>query len=168
MNKERATWRIWPILIVAMALQTTWLAHKQLLGIHVDLPLLTVVSVALLLGWETGALYGLAAGVLTGYCADWNVGSLAFSRAVVGGVLGFAELHFSRENPLAPSLCAAGAVLLANVVLLIMAPLDHPVMWWVQQTPISMAIHMVLIWPVYAVVDHLVLLPARSMFAGTR
>src|SRR5215210_1560367 len=116
---DQPTWRIWVVLVVAVALQTTWLARWEPFGTHIDLPLLTVLSVAMLLGWETGAAYGLAVGLLTGYAAAFHVGSFAFSRAVVGGVFGFVDRRLSHESPLVPPLCAALAVVVANSVFLL-------------------------------------------------
>ncbi|MBV9469249.1 MAG: hypothetical protein JO316_11670 [Abitibacteriaceae bacterium] len=168
MVQERATWRAWLILIVVIALQTTWLSRLILFGVHLDLPLLSVISVSLSLGWETGVAYGLVAGLLTGYCSDAYVGSFAFSRAVVGGVLGVLNTHFARDNPLVPPLCAMGGVLLANVIFLIMCPTEFSVSWWVGNTINSMFLHMLFIWPVHFVIGHLVLLPERSMFASNR
>lgn len=163
--QERATWRIWPALILALAVQTTWLARWQPLGIHIDLPLLMVVSVALLLGWEIGLVFGLVAGALTGYCAAFNLGSFAFSRTLVGGVLGLLETRMSRDNPLAPPLCAAGAILLANFVFFLMSPTDFTFGWWVRQTLAGALLHALLIWPLHAVVARWVLPPARMMFS---
>lgn len=168
MTQERIPWRIWLVLIVVMALQTTWLARWQLFGAHLDLPLLSVVSTALWLGWETGMAYGLAAGLLMGFCADAYVGSFAFSRAVVGGAFGLMSSHFSRDNPLVPPLCAMGAVLMANLIFWIMSPTEFSVGWWAQHTASSMALHMLLIWPVHFVIGRLVLRPERSMFAPNR
>ena len=53
--QEQPTGKIWAALFVALVLQTTVFAHVTPFGAHVDLPLLTVVSVGLLLGWEWGA-----------------------------------------------------------------------------------------------------------------
>lgn len=168
MTQERVTWRIWLILIVVMALQTTWCARCEFYGAHLDLALLSVISVALWLGVETGLAYGLVAGLLTGFCADAYVGSFAFSRAVVGGAFGTLSSHFSRDNPLVPPLCAAGGVLLANLVFWIMAPTEFPALWWARHTAAGMALHMVVIWPVHFVIGRLVLRPERSMFAPNR
>jgi rod shape-determining protein MreD len=161
---DQPIWRIWIVLVAAVALQTTWLARWEPFGTHIDLPLLTVVSVALLLGWETGAAYGLAAGLLTGYFVGTNLGSWALSRMVAGGVFGLSSKGFSRDNPLAPPLCAAGAVLLANLVFLVMSPTDFPVSWWVYHTLVTMGIHAILIWPLHWLIHRFMLPPTRLMF----
>ncbi|HEX8833094.1 MAG TPA: hypothetical protein VF719_02775, partial [Abditibacteriaceae bacterium] len=96
MTPELPSWRIWLMLPFVLALHTTWLAHWQPWGARVDLPLLTVVSVSLLLGWEFGAGYGVVAGLFTGFFAATNLGSFALSRMVAGGVLGLFDKGFSR------------------------------------------------------------------------
>jgi len=154
--QERPTWRIWIVLYLAMAVQTTWFAHWRPFGAHIDLPLMTTISVGLLLGWEMGATYGLIAGLLMGYYTDFNVGSFAVSRAVVGGVCGLFESRFSRDNPFAPPLCAIGGVVLSNLVFLVMSPTEFPVVWWVQHTIAPALMQALLIWPLHAVISYLV------------
>jgi len=162
--QERPVWRIWIVLYVAMALQTTWLADWRPFGARADLPLLTTVSTALLLGWEMGAIYGLLAGFLTGCFADYNVGSFAFSRAVVGGVFGGFDKGFSRDNPLAPPLCAIGAIVLANLIFWIMSPGDFTLRVWAQSTLTSAALNALLMWPLHWLLERFVLPPTRMMF----
>lgn len=162
--QERATWRIWVALLFAVALQTTWLARWRLFGAHVDLPLMTVISVALLAGWEIGALYGLVAGLLTGYVVGANVGAFALSRLVVGGTLGALEHRFSHDNPFAPPLCAAGAVVASSMILLVMSPTDFSLAWWTRHTLVSVCSHALLILPVHWLMARFVLPPARTMF----
>jgi rod shape-determining protein MreD len=163
--EERPTWRIWIILYVVLAVQTTWLADWRPFGARADLPLLTTVSIALLLGWELGAIYGLFAGFLTGCFADYNVGSFAFSRALVGGLFGVFDKGFSRENPLAPPLCAGGAVLLANLIFWIMSPADFTLAAWANRTLADGLLNALLIWPLHWLVARFVLPPTRMMFA---
>jgi len=163
--KERATWRIWIVLIVAFAVQTTWLAPLRPLGTWIDVGLLTTVSIALLLGFQVGAIYGLAAGLLTGYGTAFNVGSFIVSRAVVGAVFGSFETRFSGDNPLAPPICAACAVVLANLVFALMSPTTFPFDWWWQQTLRGVVVHSLLIVPLHPLLARLLLPPTRSMFA---
>ncbi len=151
-------------LLLAVALQTTWLARWRLFGAHVDLPLMTVISVALLAGWEIGALYGLIAGLLTGYIVGAHVGAFALSRLVVGGTLGALEHRFSHDNPFAPPLCAAGAVAASSLILLVMSPTDFSLAWWARHTLVSVGSHALLILPVHWLMARFVLPPARTMF----
>jgi len=162
--QEQSTWRIWLLLLAALALQTTWLARLTFWDVHLDLPLLTTVSVALLTGWRLGAAYGMIAGLSLGICAGTNVGSFALSTMIAGGVLGFFDKGFSRDNPLAPPLCAAGTVVLANLVFFLMSPTDFSFAWWLHQTVVRAALHALLIWPLHLVIVRWVLPPKRRMF----
>ena len=157
------TWRIWPLLWLLLVLQTTIFARVAPFGVHIDLVLLAVVSVSLLLGMETGAIFGLAAGVLTGYCAGVSLGSFAISRLLIGGGLGFFDKRFSRDNPLAPPLCAAAATLIANAVFGVLSPGEFTFNWWLNHTLIATAWHAILIWPIYALFSHFV--PPPRAFA---
>jgi LytS/YehU family sensor histidine kinase len=162
---EERAWRVWLLLPLAVALQTTWLARWQPLGAHVDLPLLTVVSAALVLGARGGAAYGLAAGLLTATFAAVNPGSFALSRLVVGALCGLFDRGFSHDNPLAPPLCAAGATLLASLIFLFMSPAAFSAAWWLGQTLTAMLLHAVLIWPVQWLVTRLVVPPPRPLLS---
>jgi rod shape-determining protein MreD len=147
--QEQPIGRIWMALLIALVLQTTVFAHFAPFGARVDLPLLTVVSVALLLGWEWGVGFGLVAGLLSGMYVATSLGSFALSRMVAGGVIGLFDKGFSRDNPLAPPLCAAGATFGANFLFLIMAPTEFPLAWWLGKTAGAMAVNALLIWPVH-------------------
>jgi hypothetical protein len=160
MNSQ-PTWRIWPMLWLLLVLQTTLFARFAPFGVHIDFALLGVISVSLLLGMETGAIFGLAAGVLTGYCAGVSLGSFTLSRLVVGAGFGLFDRQFSRDNPLAPPLCAAGATVLANALFALLSPAGFGFGWWLQHTLISAALHAIFIWPVYALFARL-LPPPRA------
>jgi rod shape-determining protein MreD len=164
MAQEYPIWRIWLMLIFATTLQTTWLARVQPGGAHIDLLLLTTVSVGIILGWEYGAGYGLAAGLLTGFLAGTNVGSFAISRMIAGGSFGFFDKSFSGDNPMAPPLCAIGAVVLSNFIFLMMSPLDFSLMWWLQQTVARSISHAILIWPLHFLISRYILPPTRRRF----
>jgi LytS/YehU family sensor histidine kinase len=164
MKQEFPTWRIWLLLLLATALQTTWFSGLQPGGSHVDLPLLTCTSISLLLGGGMGAAYGLGAGLAAGFCAGTNVGSFALSRLVAGGLFGLFDHGFSRDSALAPPLCAAGAVVLSNLVFLVMSPLDFTLVWWLAHTAARALSHAVLIWPVHLFIQRIVLPPSRRMF----
>lgn len=171
---QRPVWRVWVVLWLAAALQTTLVAHWRPFGSHIDLPLLTVVSVALLLGWEMGAAYGLCAGLLTGYFAAFNPGSFVFSRGVAGAVFGTFNQRFSRDNPLAPSLCAAGAWLTSSLIFWIMSPADFiywgttetgfSLFWLMQRALTAMLVHAVLILPVHWLFTNFILPPQRTQY----
>ena len=119
------------ILYLAFAIQTTWLADgfTWAAGARLDLPLIVVISSGLLCGWREGAVLGLAAGWLSGVVASYNLGSFMVSRLIVGGVSGAFDRRFSRDNPLAPSLCMAGGTLLAHLIFGVMSPSDLAQPW---------------------------------------
>ena len=161
---ELPTWRIWPVLLIAFALQTSWLARVQIGGAHLDLPLLVVISVALILGWRWGSVVGLAAGLVTGYVVAKNPGSFAFSRLFVGAILGLADRSAASDNPLAPPILAALGTLLADGLVWLMAPTDFSVSWWLHHTPIRMALHALLIWPLHWVLSRWLKPSSKLMF----
>jgi rod shape-determining protein MreD len=161
MRYDQPTWRIWILLWGLLVLQTTWFGRVELFGAHLDLPLLATVSVALLLGSETGACFGLVAGVLTGYIAGASLGSFALSRLIVGGAFGFFDRRFSRDNPLAPPLCAAAATVLSAIVFVAFSP-DSFSTDYLRRTLIEMLLNSIFIWPVYLAVNRLVP-PARAI-----
>lgn len=124
-------WRIAILLWLAFVLQTTWFAQPfaTLGGARLDLPLVVVISVGLLWGARIGLLCGLVAGLLSGVVTSYNLGSLAISRLVVGGVCGTFDRRFSHDNPLAVPLCMAGGTLLAHVLFGLMSPADFAQPW---------------------------------------
>ena len=160
--QQQPIWRLWFFLWAILVVQTTWLARVELFGAHLDLPLLATVAVALLLGAETGAAFGLTAGVLTGFIAGASLGSFAFSRLIVGSAFGFFDRRFSSDNPLAPPLCAAGATLLSSVVFLALSPDNFSLEAWPRRVLIEMGLNALFVWPVYLAVNRLVP-PARAM-----
>ena len=163
MQASPPLWRIWPILWLLLVLQTTIFARFDIFGVHVDVVLLAVVSVALLYGMETGGLFGLVAGVLTGYCAGVSIGSFVVSRLVIGTGFGLFDRRFSNDNPLAAPVCAAVATLIAQVIFGVLSPGEYGLEMWLRQTAISAVAHAVFIWPVYWVFMRLI--PTPRAFA---
>lgn len=143
------TWRIWLLLCVLLVLQTTVFARISPFGVHLDLALMAVVSVALLFGVETGAVFGLIAGAFTGYASGVGMGAFVLSRLLIGIGFGNFNRHFSRDNPLALPLCAALATVGAHMTFGIFSPGEFSFEWWMQQTLTAAAVHMFLIWPVH-------------------
>lgn len=154
--QDQPTWRIWPLLWVLLVLQTTLFARISPLDVHIDLVLLAVVCVALQFGTQTGAIFGLVAGILTGYCAGVSLGSFALSRLAVGAGFGMFDQRFSRDNPLAPPLCAAAATVAANVLFGLLSPGEFTFAWWLRHTLVAAAAHAILVWPVYALFARLI------------
>lgn len=159
-NRPSPTWRAWLVLWVAVALQTTWLAHLNILGAHLDLPLLCVVSSAMLLGARQGVVFGFVAGLLSGYSAGVSLGSFVISHMAAGGLCGLFDRRFSVDNPLAPPICAAAATLLSHLIFGLMSPTSFQFLSWMNVALLSAALHAILIWPFFAFMQMLV--PARS------
>ena len=162
MPQEQPTWRIWFLLWALLVLQTTWFSGIEIFGAHLDLPLLATVSVALLLGSETGAVFGLVAGVLTGFIAGSSLGSFALSRLVPGAAFGFFDRRFSLDNPIAPPLCAAGATILSNIIFVALSPENFVAGEWGRRVFAEIILNAIFIWPVYLAVNKLVP-PARTI-----
>lgn len=159
-NRPSPAWRAWLVLWIAVALQSTWLAHFHLFGARLDLPLLCVVSAAMLLGARQGVVFGFSAGLLCGYTVGVSLGSFVISRMAAGGLCGLFDRRFSVNNPLAPPLCAAVATLLSHLIFGLMSPASFQFVSWMNATLLSAALHAVLIWPFFAFMQMLV--PARS------
>jgi rod shape-determining protein MreD len=152
------------LLLAVTALQTTWLARFTLWDVHIHLPLLTIVSVALLLGPRSGTIYGFFTGLVMGVFTGSNIGSFILSRMAVGGIFGYFERAFSRDNILAPPLCAIGAIVISNLIFFILSPTQFPIVWWLRQTAIAVPLHAIAIWPVHWLIGHFVAPPQRTMF----
>lgn len=161
---DAPTWRIWPLLLLSFALQTTWLARAQVWGVHLDLPLLIVLCVSLTLDWRTGMVFGLASGLVSGYLLAKNPGAFALSGLITGAVVGLTNGGAWRDNPLMPPLLAAGGTLLADLIVLLMAPTDFPISWWLHHTPIRMMMSALLIWPIYSIFNRWLKPPSKLMF----
>ncbi|MEO6908498.1 MAG: rod shape-determining protein MreD [Abditibacteriaceae bacterium] len=159
-SRSSPSWRAWLVLWVAVALQTTWLAHFSISGAHLDLPLLCVVSSAMLLGARQGVVFGFVAGLLSGYTAGISLGSFVISRMAAGGLCGLFDRRFSVDNPLAPPICAAVATLLSHLIFGLMSPASFVFVSWMSDSLLSAALHAVLIWPFFAFMQMLV--PARN------
>ncbi len=123
--------RLFFLLYLALVVQTTWLANglAWLGGARLDLPLVVVISSALLGGWRLGAMLGLAAGWFCGVAADYNLGSFMVSRMVVGAVSGAFDRRLSPDNPLLTPFCMAGGTVLAHLMFGLMSPADFAQPW---------------------------------------
>ena len=165
MQQESHFWRAIPVLLLAVALQTTWLARFEPLGVHLDLPFLVALSVALLGGVQRGAWAGFFAGLLMSVYAPWHPGSMVVSHAVSGGVMGLFQRRFSADNPLAAPLCALAGTLLAELVFMVMSPADFPLLWWVRHAVLTAFLHAMAIWPLHWLMSRLIAPPSRMMFA---
>ena len=77
--------------VTAVLLQGTVLARLALPGAAPDLVLVVVVAIALVEGSRSGLLTGFGAGLLSDLSSDVELGRLALTYAVVGGLAGLLE-----------------------------------------------------------------------------
>jgi len=95
-----------PLLIVAVLLQSTVVTHIVVWGIFPDLPLLIVVSWALLRGARQGVVWGFIAGVALDVFSGAPFGAGTLSLIAAGFLAGMAEPAVFRSH-LALPLAAA-------------------------------------------------------------
>lgn len=160
-------WRIVPLLIIAHAVQTTWLSGPMWGWVRPDLPFLIALAAGLLGGTQIGAVTGIAAGLLTGLGAAWHVGSFLVSRALPPALLGALVGRFSVFHPVAPPLCAFAATLLCDGFFMLMSPSEFPFSWWGRHALASATAHAMLMWPVFFLVARLVRSEQRALFSSS-
>ncbi|MBW3635413.1 MAG: hypothetical protein KY445_02970 [Armatimonadetes bacterium] len=159
-------WRLAPLLIVAHALQTTWLSGPLGGWVRPDLPFLVALAGGLLGGFEIGAIAGVGAGLLSGLGAAWHAGSFLVSRAVPPALLGAVAARFSVFHPFAPPFCAFAATLFSDFLFMLISPADFPFSWWTSHALRSATAHALLIWPVFLLVARLVRSPQSALFSS--
>lgn len=162
---EGRFWRAVPLLILAHALQTTWLAPVHLGAAKLDLPFLVALAIALVGGAQRGALAGAGAGYLAGLAAMLHPGSLLVSHLVPCVAVGWLAPKLGRANPFVPPLLAAGAALLADGFYLLFAPGEWNFSYWSAHAPAAMLLHALAIWPVLWLVRRVVRPPQLLVFS---
>ncbi len=164
MLSEGRFWRVLPLMLVAHALQTTWLAPLRLGVAQLDLPFLVALATALWGGVGRGALAGAGAGYLAGLAALWHPGSFLVSRLVPCLVVGALAPRVRVTNFFAPILAAALGALLADAFYVLLSPGDLPWKYWRVHAPESVLLHALAIWPVFWLVGRVVRPPKQLMF----
>jgi hypothetical protein len=157
-------WRAAPLLILAHAVQTTWLSSPLFGLARPDLPFLVALSLALLGGVEVGAFAGIAAGILGGLGAAWHGGSFLVSRALPPALFGALSKRFAIFHPFAPPLCAFVATLLVDGLFMVMSPADFAPSWMLRHALLTGLLHAGLIWPVFWLLARVVKPPQRPLF----
>ncbi len=101
--------------ILAVAIQATWLARLNLPG-HIipDLILILVISYGLLRGPDEGLLFGLAAGFFLNLHTGGIIGIEALSKMLAGYCAGLLEKNIFKDNLLVPAIAVCGGTLLFN------------------------------------------------------
>jgi rod shape-determining protein MreD len=101
-----------PLLVAVAILQSTLVSHFRVWGVFADLPLLLVVSWALLRGSREGFVWGFIAGVAVDLFSGAPFGAATFSLMAAGFLSGLSQSTVFRSQLLLPLL----VMLLATVV----------------------------------------------------
>jgi len=107
------------LLIAAGLVQEAWLARVEISGAILD-PLLPIaVAVGILRGAESGAVVGLAGGLLQDLLSGGPLGVNGFTKLVVGFASGLFERSIYIENPLLPAVATFAGTLLSEILLFV-------------------------------------------------
>ena len=110
------------VVVMVALVQAAWLARAQVLGAALDPLLPLAVGMGILRGAESGAVVGVAAGLLQDLLSGGGpLGVNALSKLVVGFASGLFERSIYIENPLLPAIATFVGTLLGEVLLVIVA-----------------------------------------------
>ncbi len=110
------------VLVAVALVQAAWLARVQLSGAALDPLLPFTVGMGILRGAESGAVVGVAAGLLQDLLSGGGpLGVNGLSKLVVGFASGLFERTIYIENPLLPAIATFVGTLLGEVLLVIVA-----------------------------------------------
>ncbi|MBI2200730.1 MAG: rod shape-determining protein MreD [Armatimonadetes bacterium] len=96
-------------LIVAALVQTAWLVRMPIAGAVMDPVLVLAVATGILRGAESGAVVGLAGGLLQDLLSGGPLGMHGLSKLVVGFGSGLFERSIYIENPFLPAVATASS-----------------------------------------------------------
>lgn len=110
------------VLIILALVQVAWLARVQVWGAILDPLLPLIIGVGILKGAESGAVVGVAAGLLQDLLSGGGpLGVNGLSKLIVGFASGMFERSIYIENPLLPAIATFVGTLLGGVLLVIVA-----------------------------------------------
>jgi len=110
------------VLAILALVQVAWLARVQVWGAILDPLVPLIVGVGILRGAESGAVVGVAAGLLQDLLSGGGpLGVNGLSKLVVGFASGMFERSIYIENPLLPAIATFIGTLLGGVLLVIVA-----------------------------------------------
>jgi len=110
------------VVVMVALVQAAWLARAQVLGVALDPLLPLAVGMGILRGAESGAVVGVAAGLLQDLLSGGGpLGVNGLSKLVVGFASGLFERSIYIENPLLPAIATFVGTLLGEVLLVIVA-----------------------------------------------
>ncbi|MDH7569861.1 MAG: LytS/YhcK type 5TM receptor domain-containing protein, partial [Armatimonadota bacterium] len=111
-----------PALLVALALQTTWLQRIAVAGVAPDLVLVVALCAGLLDGPGSGAVYGALGGLMQAYAQGLHLGSLGVTRALAAFLAGMVETRLLRDSVIVPMGTVLCCSLVAHAFYFVMAP----------------------------------------------
>lgn len=107
------------LLALAGLVQTAWLSRIEIWGAILD-PLLPIaVAVGILRGATSGAVVGLAGGLLQDLLSGGPLGVNGLTKLVVGFASGLFERSIYIENPLLPAVATFAGTLLSEILLVV-------------------------------------------------
>jgi len=110
------------VVVMVALVQAAWLARAQVLGAALDPLLPLAVGMGILRGAESGAVVGVAAGLLQDLLSGGGpLGVNGLSKLVVGFASGLFERSIYIENPLLPAIATFVGTLLGEALLVIVA-----------------------------------------------
>jgi rod shape-determining protein MreD len=110
------------VLVILALVQVAWLARVQVWGAILDPLVPLIVGMGILKGAESGAVVGVAAGLLQDLLSGGGpLGVNGLSKLVVGFASGMFERSIYIENPLLPAIATFIGTLLGGVLLVIVA-----------------------------------------------
>ncbi len=108
-----------PLFIVVALLQSTLMPQLAVWGVFADLPLLFVVSWALLSGAREGAIWGFVAGLAVDFFSGAPFGAATLGLLAAGTLSGVGQHAVFRHHAFLPSLVALLATIVYGAVFLL-------------------------------------------------
>jgi rod shape-determining protein MreD len=112
-----------PILLLAAALQSTWLGRLRILGGRPDLVLLLVITWAIIRGANDGAIWGFVGGLFCDLLSGGGIGLWTLPLTAVGFIAGMPWVHALGPTVIRLALMSALGTLLGHMLLAIMMAL---------------------------------------------
>lgn len=117
-----------PVLLVAAALQSSWLERVRIMGGRPDLVLLLVVTWAIIRGANEGAIWGFIGGLFCDLLSGGGLGLWTLALTVVGFIAGMPWVHALGPTVIRLALMSAFGTLLGHILLaFMMALIGRPV-----------------------------------------
>ncbi len=119
-----------PFLVVVAVLQTTFIVHLTIWGVHPDLPLLVVAGWSLLRGPREGAVWGFIAGVVVDLLSGAPFGAATLSLTIVGLLAGLGRATVFRSRlVLLLATAFLGTIVYDLIFMVVLAISGRTVVW---------------------------------------